>query len=158
MNTMTYKGYLEVETYNGIVTYHTLYWQESVSCFNACEHEKNVLLFCFVLFYMYFCRGLNKLQNMTTSISLSTAEYDFAKKYAQERNITIDELFKSLIRMLSEQKDDEQWYHSEMSSQPYTIEELDARINEAEAQFDRGEYKTHEQFMDELKEEFSWLR
>ena len=95
---------------------------------------------------------------MTTSISLPTAEYDFAKKYAQERNITIDELFKSLIRMLSEQKDDEQWYHSEMSSQPYTIEELDARINEAEAQFDRGEYKTHEQFMDELKEEFSWLR
>ena len=41
---------------------------------------------------------------------------------------------------------------------PYTHDELMARIDEGEAQFERGEYKTHEQLMDELKEEFSWLR
>ncbi len=33
-----------------------------------------------------------------------------------------------------------------------------ARINEGEAQFERGEYKTHEQMMAELREEFSWLK
>lgn len=38
---------------------------------------------------------------------------------------------------------------------PYTMEELNARIDEAEAQFERGEYVTHEQMMDELKEEWA---
>lgn len=41
---------------------------------------------------------------------------------------------------------------------PYTMEELDARIDEAEAQFERGEYVSHEQMMDELKAEFAWLQ
>lgn len=40
----------------------------------------------------------------------------------------------------------------------YTNEELMARIDEGEAQFERGEYKTHEQMMQELREEFSWLK
>lgn len=33
-----------------------------------------------------------------------------------------------------------------------------ARIDEGERQFEQGEYKTHEQLMSELKEEFSWLK
>ena len=33
-----------------------------------------------------------------------------------------------------------------------------ARIDEGEAQFERGEYKTHEQMMAALREEVSWLQ
>ncbi|MBO6144082.1 MAG: hypothetical protein J6O54_02320 [Prevotella sp.] len=63
---------------------------------------------------------------MTTTFSLSTPEYDLAKAYAEEQNLTMDE--------------------------------IDNRIDEGEAQFDRGEFITHEQMMDDLKKEFSWLR
>jgi len=63
---------------------------------------------------------------MTTTISLPTAEYDLAKAYAEEQNLSMDE--------------------------------IDNRIDEGEAQFDRGEFITHEQMMDDLKKEFLWLR
>ena len=38
------------------------------------------------------------------------------------------------------------------------MDEIDNRIDEGEAQFDRGEFITHEQMMDDLKKEFLWLR
>ena len=38
------------------------------------------------------------------------------------------------------------------------MEELDARIDEAEAQFERGDCVTHEQMMNDLKAEFAWLK
>ena len=50
------------------------------------------------------------------------------------------------------------WYKDDASLQPYTMEELQERIDESEAQFERGEYITHEQMMADLKEEFSWLK
>ena len=94
---------------------------------------------------------------MTTSISIPTAEYNRAKNYARMRNLSIDELFVNLIRMLPQKQDDEVWFSEEKMLEPYTIEELEERIDEGEAQFERGEYITHEQMMAGLKEEFSWL-
>ena len=55
-------------------------------------------------------------------------------------------------------EEDATWDKHDSDVQPYTHDELMARIEEGEAQFERGEYKTHEQLMAELKEEFSWLK
>jgi len=95
---------------------------------------------------------------MTTSVSIPPAEYNLAKAYAQERNMSMDELFVTLIRMLPQFEEEQRWNSTKEDLSPYTMEELDARINEAEAQFERGEYVTHEQMMDELKAEFAWLK
>lgn len=42
--------------------------------------------------------------------------------------------------------------------QPYTIEELNARIDEAEAGMERGEGKTYEEMMDGFREKLLWLK
>ena len=94
---------------------------------------------------------------MTTTISIPTAEYNRAKAYAKERNLSIEELFVVLLGQLTSEED-ATWDKHDPDITPYTHDELMARIDEGEAQFERGEYKTHEQLMDELKEEFSWLR
>ena len=94
---------------------------------------------------------------MTTTISLPTAEYDLAKAYAEEQNLSMDELFVSLIRTLTLRQEDDVWEDAQQLP-PYTMDEIDNRIDEGEAQFDRGEFITHEQMMDDLKKEFSWLR
>jgi hypothetical protein len=104
----------------------------------------------------YFCRR-EIVKNMTTTISIPTSEYNRAKVYAKERNLSIDELFIVLLGQLTSRDEDAAW-ESMSADQPYTHEELMARINEGEAQFERGEYKTHEQMMAELRKEFSWLR
>ena len=41
---------------------------------------------------------------------------------------------------------------------PYTMEELNARIDEAEEEIDRGEGKTFEEMMAGFKEELLWLK
>ena len=96
---------------------------------------------------------------MTTTISIPTAEYNRAKAYAKERNLSIEELFVVLLGQLtSEEEEDAIWDKHDTPANPYTHEELMARIDEGERQFEQGEYKTHEQLMSELKEEFSWLK
>ena len=99
-----------------------------------------------------------KYNTMTTSISIPTADYNRARDYARMRNLSVDELFVNLIRMLPQKQEDEMWYKDDELLQPYTMEELQERIDEGEAQFERGEYITHEQMMANLKEEFSWLK
>ncbi len=94
---------------------------------------------------------------MTTTISLPPAEYDLAKAYAEAQNISMDELFVSLIRTLTLRQEDSVWENTQQLP-PYTMDEIDNRIDEGEAQFERGEFITHEQMMDDLKKEFSWLR
>ena len=94
---------------------------------------------------------------MATTISIPTAEYNRAKAFAKERNLSIEELFVVLLGQLKSEED-ATWDKHDLDVHPYTHEELMARIDEAEAQFERGEYKTHEQLMAELKEEFSWLK
>ena len=42
--------------------------------------------------------------------------------------------------------------------QPYTMEELNARIDEAEAEIDKGEGKSFEEMMNGFKEELLWLK
>ena len=95
---------------------------------------------------------------MTTSVSIPSAEYDLAMAYAHKRNMSMDELFVSLIRMLPQYEEDQLWNSEAVEQPPYTMEELDSRINESETQFERGEYVTHEQMMNDLKAEFSWLK
>ena len=41
---------------------------------------------------------------------------------------------------------------------PYTMEELNARIDEAEAEIDRGEGKTFDEMMSGFKEKLLWLK
>ena len=94
---------------------------------------------------------------MTTTISIPTTEYNRAKAFAKERNLSIDELFVALLGQLTSEED-AVWDKHDSDAQPYTHEELMARIEEGEAQFERGEFKSHEQLMAELKEEFSWLK
>ena len=88
---------------------------------------------------------------MTTTISIPTAEYNRAKAIAKERNLSIDELFVVLLGQLTSEED-AVWDKHDSDAQPYTHEELMARIEEGEAQFERGEFKSHEQLMAELKE------
>jgi hypothetical protein len=94
---------------------------------------------------------------MTTTISIPTAEYNRAKAYAKERNLSIEELFVTLLGQLTSEEDTT-WDKHDTPEKPYTQEELMARIDEGERQFEQGEYKAHEQLMSELKEEFSWLK
>ena len=95
---------------------------------------------------------------MTTSVSIPSAEYNLAMAYAHERNMSMDELFVSLIRMLPQYEEDQLWSSKDGELTPYSMEELDARIDEAEAQVERGDCVTHEQMMNDLKAEFAWLK
>ena len=88
---------------------------------------------------------------MTTTISIPTAEYNRAKAYAKELNLSIEELFVVLLGQLTSEED-AIWDKHDTPANPYTHEELMARIDEGERQFEHGEYKTHEQLMSELKE------
>ena len=69
-----------------------------------------------------------------------------------------------LIRYISEEveveaMEDDEWDHQDTSDlQPYTLDELYARIQESEDEISRGEYFTEEEVRKELKEEFIWLR
>ena len=42
--------------------------------------------------------------------------------------------------------------------QPYTMEELNARIDETEAEIDRGEGKSFEEMMNGFREQLLWLK
>ena len=95
---------------------------------------------------------------MNTTISIPTAEYDRARTFAKEQNLSLDELFAVLIGQLTLKEEDAAWYSLDEPLIPYTYDELQARIDEGEAQFERGECKTHEQLMSELQEEFSWRK
>jgi hypothetical protein len=58
-----------------------------------------------------------------------------------------------------ESLEEDEWDRQDTSDlEPYTLEELYARIEESEAQFERGEYITAEESDAKLKEEFSWLQ
>jgi len=94
---------------------------------------------------------------MTTTISIPTEEYKRAKAFARERDLSIEELFVVLLGQLRSE-DDAVWDQHDSDVVPYTYEELQARIDEGEAQFERGEYKSHEQLMSELQEEYPWLK
>lgn len=41
---------------------------------------------------------------------------------------------------------------------PYTVEELNARIDEAELEMDRGEGKTFSEMMNGFRKELLWLK
>ena len=45
-----------------------------------------------------------------------------------------------------------------MNKQPYSIEELNARIDESEAEIEQGEGKTFEEMMRDFKKELLWLK
>lgn len=71
---------------------------------------------------------------------------------------------KCLLQYISEEvevesMEEDKWDREDTSNlTPYTLEELYARIEESEAQIERGEYYTAEESDAMLKEEFPWLR
>lgn len=54
--------------------------------------------------------------------------------------------------------DDVDWNLIDKDLPPYTLDELYARIEESEAEIERGEYYTAEEARELLKKEFPWLR
>ena len=70
---------------------------------------------------------------MTTTISIPTAEYNRAKAYAKERNLSIEELFVVLLGQLTSEED-AIWDKHDTPANPYTHEERMARIDEGERQ------------------------
>ena len=71
---------------------------------------------------------------------------------------------KCLIRYISEEVEvdeleEDEWDRQDTSNlEPYTLDELYARIQESHEQYLRGEYHTEEEVRKELKEEFLWLQ
>ena len=69
-----------------------------------------------------------------------------------------------LIRYISEeveadQTEEDPWETQDTSDlEPYTLEELRARIEESHAAYLRGEVLTAKEAREELKKEFPWLR
>lgn len=65
-----------------------------------------------------------------------------------------------LIRFIHETEnpnlDNFEEIHDDM--QPYTMEELNARIDETEAEIDRGEGKSFEEMMNGFREQLLWLK
>ena len=71
---------------------------------------------------------------------------------------------KCLLRYISEeveidQQEDDEWDLQDTSNlEPYTLDELYARIQESHEQYLRGEYYTAEQSNALLKEKYLWLQ
>ena len=69
-----------------------------------------------------------------------------------------------LIRYISEEVEmegleEDEWDLQDTSNlEPYTLEELHARINESHQQYLRGEYKTEAEVREELRKELPWLQ
>lgn len=65
-----------------------------------------------------------------------------------------------LIRYIYEidEQDADAYNEIKDDNQPYTMEELNARIDEAEAEMDRGEGKTFEEMMSGFKQQLLWLK
>jgi len=69
-----------------------------------------------------------------------------------------------LIRYISEEVEvegleEDEWDRQDTSDlEPYTLDELYARIQESEEQYRRGEYYTAEQSNALLKEKYLWLK
>ena len=69
-----------------------------------------------------------------------------------------------LLRYLSEEVETErieedEWDLLEPNDlEPYTFDELHARINESHQQYLRGEFQTEAEVREELKKEFQWLQ
>ena len=69
-----------------------------------------------------------------------------------------------LMRYISEEVEvegiqEDEWDRQDISDvEPYTMEELYARIEASHQQYLRGEYQTEEEVREELRKEFSWLQ
>ena len=69
-----------------------------------------------------------------------------------------------LMRYISEEvevegMEEDEWDRQDISDvEPYTMEELYARIEASHQQYLRGEYQTEEEVREELRKEFSWLQ
>ena len=58
-----------------------------------------------------------------------------------------------------ENLEEDEWDRQDTSNlEPYTLDELYARIQESEDEISRGEYFTEEEVRKELREEFPWLQ
>jgi hypothetical protein len=69
-----------------------------------------------------------------------------------------------LLRYISEEVElesleEDEWDRQDTSNlEPYTLEELYARIEESHQQYLRGEYVTEAEVREEMRKEFAWLQ
>ncbi|MBQ8153372.1 MAG: hypothetical protein IJ069_06805 [Prevotella sp.] len=101
---------------------------------------------------------------MNTTISIPQVDFQRAKALADERHITISELFVMLINNVSDVDkmtigSSENLYNG-LLFDPYQCsqEDLNRRFDEIERELDEEEGIPHEQMMDELRQEFTWLK
>ncbi len=66
----------------------------------------------------------------------------------------------SLVRYIygTERAGIDDFEHLNDEQQPYTLEELNARIDESEAEIERGEGESFEEMMNRFKKELLWLK
>ena len=67
-------------------------------------------------------------------------------------------LISYITQEVASDDDDAAWDTYDSDLPPYTLEELNARIDESHQQYLRGEYVTAEESDAMLKKEFSWLQ
>ena len=101
---------------------------------------------------------------MDAQISIPNIDYQRAKALADERHITVSELFIMLINNVADgnkfRTDTPNELTDGLSFNPYQCsqEDLDRRFDEIEKELDEEEGISHEQMMNELRQEFEWLR
>jgi hypothetical protein len=93
---------------------------------------------------------------LTYGMSAELAESDLLLKI---RDLSRDDK-KCLIRYLHQIDDqvDEEMEFLDYNPEPYTIEELNARIDEAEVGIEKGEGKSFEEMMNGFRRELLWLK
>ena len=102
---------------------------------------------------------------MTTTITIPTADYQRAKSLADERHISVDDLFVMLIHSRPEKDEHtDKPLLEQLSSglifnpNEHTQEEIDQRFDEIEKELEIESGITHQQMMKDIREEFSWLQ
>ena len=97
--------------------------------------------------------SVNEPAAMTYGMSSELRESDLLIKI---RNLSHEDK-KCLIRYLHQIDDnaDEEMELLDFNSQPYTLEELNARIDESEEEIARGEGKSFDEMMNGFKEELA---
>ena len=93
---------------------------------------------------------------LTYGMSAELAESDLLLKI---RDLSRDDK-KCLIRYLHQIDDqvDKEMEFLDYNPEPYTIEELNARIDEAEEGIEKGEGKSFEEMMNGFRRELLWLK
>lgn len=102
----------------------------------------------------------NKVNEPATALTYGmSAELRNSELLKMVRNLSHEDKV-CLIRYIYGTAEPDAAYYDELvdEQQTYTLEELNARIDEAEAEIDRGEGKSFEDMMNGFRKELLWLK